>query len=228
MEAIIPEAIENYARSHSSAPSALLTELETYTRAHRSDAEMLIGALEAALLQMLIRLGHVRRVLEIGLFTGYSALAMAEVLPDDGEVISCDINPETTAIAQRFFERSPHGRKITVRLAPALETLATLHGESFDLVFLDADKENYPAYYTQVLPLVRPGGLIVADNVLWSGRVLAPEKASDHALARFNAEVARDPSVSQVLLTMRDGVMVIRKNGGETSAPPTSAPNRGR
>ncbi len=212
MDDIIPQPIEDYARTHSTPASPLLAELEAYTRAHRDDANMLIGPLEGAVLKLLIRLIGARRILEIGLYTGYSALTMAEALPEDGGIISCDINPVTTAIARTFFARSPHGGKIEVRLGPALETLRALRGgRSFDLVFLDADKENYPAYYDLAMPLLRAGGLLVADNALWSGRVLAPQSDTDRALAAFNAKVQHDPNVDNVLLTVRDGVMVVRK-----------------
>lgn len=212
MDDIIPQPIEDYARAHSTPPSALLAELEAHTRAHRDDARMLIGPLEGALLKLLLALIGARRVLEVGLFTGYSALTMAEALPDDGQLISCDIDPRTTAIAQSFFARSPHGGKIEVRLGPALDTLRALQGDaSFDLVFLDADKENYGAYYDLAMPLLRTGGLLVADNALWSGRALAPQSDTDRALAAFNAKVQQDRAVDNVLLTVRDGVMVVRK-----------------
>ncbi len=212
MDDIIPQRIEDYARAHSTAASPLLAELEAYTRAHRDDAQMLIGPLEGALLKLLVALIGARRVLEVGLFTGYSALTMAEALPDDGKVISCDINPRTAAIARSFFARSPHGGKVDIRLGPALDTLHALPaGAPFDLVFLDADKENYAAYYDLALPLLRAGGLLVADNTLWSGRVLAPQSDSDRALAAFNTKVRDDPAVDNVLLTVRDGVTVVRK-----------------
>ena len=214
MKAIVPERIETYCLRHSSPRAALLNEIEKYTRRHRPDAQMLIGPFEGALLAMLVRLSGARRVLEIGMFTGYSALTMAEALPADGEILSCDVNPETSAIAQSFFDRSPHGRKITARLGPALETLAALpETATFDFVFLDADKENYVNYYEAVLPRLRPSGLIVADNVLWSGRVLTPKKKTDRAVVRFNRHVRRDPRVECVMLPVRDGVSLIRKRG---------------
>lgn len=212
MDAIIPKAIDDYCAAHSAPPSALRQELADYTLRHCAQPQMLVGALEAALLQMLIRVSGARRVLEIGLYTGYSALAMAEALPDDGEITSCDINPQTSAIAQSFFDRSPHGRKIAVRLGPALTTLKTLSADRpFDFAFLDADKENYPAYYEALLPLLRPGGLLAADNVLWSGRVLEPQQESDRAIARFNERVRTDGLVECVMLPLRDGVNLIRK-----------------
>ncbi len=137
---ILPQPLEDYCAAHSSAPSPLLDELERYTRTHCALPQMLIGPLEGALLRMLIRLTNARRVLEIGLFTGYSALTMAEALPEDGELITCDIDATNAAIAQSFFDRSPHGRKITIRLGAALDTLNTFPSDRvFDLVFLDAD-----------------------------------------------------------------------------------------
>jgi caffeoyl-CoA O-methyltransferase len=209
---ILPPALEDYCAAHTSAPSALLDELERHTRAHCEHSQMLVGRLEGAFLKMLIKLSGARRILEIGLFTGYSALTMAEALPDDGTIISCDINAANAAIAQSFFDRSPHGRKITIRLGPALETLKSFPAEQvFDLVFLDADKENYLNYYEAVLPHIKAGGLIVADNVLWSGKVLAPSEQTDHAIVAFNARVVRDSRVEAVMLGVRDGMFVIRK-----------------
>ncbi|MDH3687883.1 MAG: class I SAM-dependent methyltransferase [Gammaproteobacteria bacterium] len=192
------------------SPSPLLQELESYTRAQCKDWEMLIGGLEGALLKMMIRLSGARRVLEIGLFTGYSALTMAEAMPEDGEIISCDINKDTTETARSFLARSPHGHKVKIKIAPALETIASLSGP-FDLVFIDADKENYRAYYDAVIPLLRAGGLLMADNVLWSGKVLEPKEQTDHALVRFNDRVHNDERVDHVLLTVRDGVMLAMK-----------------
>jgi len=216
MKAIVPEMIETYCQRHSSTSAALLNEIEKYTRRQRPDARMLIGRFEGALLAMLVRLSGARRILEIGMFTGYSALTMAEALPADGSILSCDINPETSAIAQSFFGRSPHGHKISVRLGPALETLAALPASAtFDFVFLDADKENYVNYYEALLPRLRPGGLVVADNVLWSGRVLAPKTKTDRAVVKFNNHVRRDPRVECVMLPVRDGVSLIRKKDRE-------------
>ena len=159
---------------------------------------------------MLVQLTGARRVLEIGTFTGYSALSMAAALPDGGEITTCEIDAQHARIAQSFFDRSPHGRKITIRLAPALETVSALKGE-FDFVFLDADKENYVNYYEAVLPKLKPGGLLVADNVLWSGKVLDPREKTDRAIVAFNDRVARDARVEQVMLSVRDGILLVRK-----------------
>ncbi|HEX9627180.1 MAG TPA: class I SAM-dependent methyltransferase [Acidiferrobacterales bacterium] len=212
MKALIAPELERYCAEHSAAPSALLDELEAYTRAHCANPQMLVGALEGALLRMLVKISGARRILEIGLYTGYSALTMAEALPEDGTVLSCETNAETAAIARSFFARSPHGGKIAIALGPALDTLAGLAPDpAFDLAFIDADKENYVNYYEAVLPRLAPGGLIVADNVLWSGAVLKPDKATDRALADFNDRATRDPGVQTVMLSVRDGVLLIRK-----------------
>jgi len=167
VKAIIPRKIEEYCLRHTTARDKLLRELEKYTNRHCADAQMLIGPFEGALLAMLVRLTGARRILEIGTFTGYSALCMTEGLPEDGELTTCEIKPEHADIARSFFTRSPHGHKIKLRLGPALETLSNLPASaSFDFVFLDADKENYVNYYEAVLPRLRPGGVIAADNVL--------------------------------------------------------------
>jgi len=209
---ILPEAIENYCTAHSTAPDPLLSEIERYTRAHCAMPQMLTGAHEGRLLTMLVQLSGTRRVLEIGTFTGYSALAMAAGLPAEGAIVTCEIDPEHARIARSFFDRSPHAARIEIRLGPALATLASLPPEEpFDLAFLDADKENYPNYYDPILERLRPGGLLVADNVLWSGRVLDPKAASDRALVAFNEAVQRDPRVENILVPVRDGVMLARK-----------------
>ncbi|MBX5491557.1 MAG: class I SAM-dependent methyltransferase [Chloroflexi bacterium] len=211
MLTLVPEAIERYAVAHTAPLDPLLEELIATTRREFGGlAAMLSGPIEGTLLQTLVAVGGARRVLEIGTFTGFSALMMAAALPDDGELITCDVNPRHLAVARAFFARSPHGHKITVREGPALDTLRTLAGP-FDLVFIDADKEAYPAYYEAVLPLLAPRGVIVVDNVLRGGRVLAPENAGDHAIVTFNAQVARDPRVRPVLLPLRDGVLLIRR-----------------
>jgi caffeoyl-CoA O-methyltransferase len=171
---------------------------------------MLVGPLEAAFLKTLLRSIGARRVLEIGTFTGYSALAMAEALPDDGQVVTCEVDPDTASMAHIFWDRSPHGKKIEVRIGPALDTLATLSG-GFDLIFIDADKINYVAYYRCGLELLAPRGVILIDNVLWSGDVLneASQDPSTAAIQELNRFVASDTRVVAVLLPLRDGVFMI-------------------
>lgn len=209
---VVPKPIEDYCLAHTSPVDPLLDELATYTRAHCKLPQMLTGPVEGTFLRMLVEVSGARRVLEIGTYTGYSALSMATGLPDDGKLMTCDIDADTNAIARSFWARSPHGKKIEPHLGPALETLAQFPADmQFDFVFIDADKENYLNYYEAVLPRLRPGDLIAADNTLWSGRVLDPKEKSDHAIVAFNAHVARDVRVEQVLLSVRDGVLLIRK-----------------
>lgn len=212
MQPILPPAIEAYCTAHSSAPSALLVELEAYTTKNCTDAQMLIGPLEAAFLQMLVRVSGARRVIEVGTFTGYSALAMAEALPPDGRLITCEVDAKRGEIAQRFFDRAPFGARIELRLGPARETLRALPADArFDLAFVDADKESYLAYYEAILPRLGSGGLLVADNTLWSGEVLDPRGASARGVDAFNRRVREDERVEHVLVPLRDGVMLARK-----------------
>lgn len=208
---VVPAALDDYAARHTTALPPLLQELAAATMARLGRrAAMMSGPVVGTLLQTLVAATGARRVLELGTFTGLSALLMAMALPDDGRLITCDVDPEATAIAREFWARSPHGHKIELRLGPALDTLKTLQGP-FDLVFIDADKPNYIAYYEAVLPLLAPRGLLVADNALRRGRVLEPQDEADRATAAFNAHVQADPRVVNVLLTVRDGLMVVRR-----------------
>jgi len=208
---LVPDAIEAYAEAHSEPVSPLFDELREETYGSMHAPQMQVGRLEGDFLRLLVRLSRAKRVLEIGMFTGYSGLMMAEGLPDDGELITCDVDPKAEEVARRFFAKSPHGRKIQIRMGPALETIKTLQGP-LDLVFIDADKENYSNYFDAVLPLVRQGGLLVADNTLWSGRVVeTPQTAADHAIIAFNDKVAKDARVEKVLLTVRDGMTLMWK-----------------
>ena len=171
---------------------------------------MLTGRIEGRLLKMLAQLLGARRVIEVGTFGGYSAISIAEALPEDGYIVTCEIDPVAIKFAKRFFAESPHGDKIILKEGPALDTLKKLSG-FFDMAFIDADKENYLNYYEALLPMIRSGGLIVVDNVLWSGRVLSPIEASDHAIHKFNQRVTSDHRVEKVMLTIRDGVSLLRK-----------------
>jgi caffeoyl-CoA O-methyltransferase len=212
MEELIGPALARYTEQHTQPPSELLQELVGVTLARAADPQMQVGQVEGAFLRMLVTLLGARRVIEVGTFTGYSALSMAEALPEGGKLITCDIDEKVVAIARSFFARSPHGSKIEVRMGNAADTLRAMpKDESVDLVFLDADKEGYVTYYELALPLLRRGGLIVADNTLWSGRVLDPQSASDKGIHAFNVLVTKDPRVDNVLLSIRDGIMVARK-----------------
>jgi predicted O-methyltransferase YrrM len=210
MLSFINEPVEQFAHDHTKPESDLYVSLREETYRDMNCPQMQVGRIEGRFLKMLVRLIGARRILEIGMFTGYSALMMAEALPEDGHLITCDVDPKAEAIARRYFNESPDRHKIEIRLGPALETIKTLT-EPIDMVFIDADKANYSNYYEAVFPLVRPGGLIVADNVLWSGRVLNPESVDDHAIVAFDKLVQSDPRVENVCLTVRDGMMLAWK-----------------
>ena len=202
--------IDEYAQSKTQATSPLLDELQRETYEKMQWPQMLTGRIEGSLLKILIGITGAKSVLEIGMFTGYSALTMAEALPADGHIVTMELNPETIKFASKYFAKSEHGKKIEIKEGPAMESLKKLHGP-FDLVFIDADKENYLNYYETVLPMVRTGGVIVIDNVLWSGKVLNPSDESDHAICALNDRVSKDERVDRVLLTVRDGIFLIRK-----------------
>lgn len=208
---IIDPDIETYAERHTSEESALIRELVDASEQELEHIDMLSGRVVGRFLAMMVRISAARRILEIGTFSGYSALYMAEALPPDGELITCEYNERYEALARSFFEKSEHGKKISLKMGPALETIEELEG-TFDLVFLDADKVNYPEYYRKVIPLLRSGGLLIVDNVLWSGTVLDPEDDKALAIDKLNKMIADDARVEQVLLTVRDGLSLVRKN----------------
>ena len=210
MKRIVSKKIEQYCQEHTKPESQLLHELVAETFEHTAFPEMEVGHLEGAFLRILVRLLRAKRILELGTFTGYSSLLMAEGLPDDGKLITCDIDPETTEIAKKYWSRSPHGKKIELKLGPALETLKTIEGP-FDLVFIDADKVNYINYWELCLPKIRRGGLVVIDNVLWSGSVLNPKDETERAIDEFNKHVYNDKRVEVVMLPIRDGITIAWK-----------------
>jgi caffeoyl-CoA O-methyltransferase len=213
MPNIAPEAIEQYCEQHTTPLPPLLQELIEETKKEMGPlAGMLSGQLEGTLLQMLVASLGAKRVLEIGMFTGFSAQMMAAALPDDGRLITCDVNPKAIAFAKRYFARSPNGHKIEVREGPALDTLKTLQGP-FDFIFIDADKTNYSNYYEAALSLLPPNGMIAIDNVLWSGAVLDPRADDENAQAivALNKRIAEDERVTNVILTVRDGLTLVRK-----------------
>lgn len=210
---LVPEKIEEYAMQQTSPVPALLDELRDITYSTMDLPQMQVGVMEGTFLQLLVRLSGACRGLELGMFTGYSTLMMASGLPEDGELITCDIDPKAEEVARHFFARSPHGNKIRIRMGPALETLQELEGP-LDFAFIDADKANYIPYFEAILPLLRPGGWIAADNTLWNGAVLddpADQDPDTRALAEFSRHVSADSRVDQVLLTVRDGITLIWK-----------------
>jgi caffeoyl-CoA O-methyltransferase len=209
---IVDENVERYAAEHSTPDPEFFRRLEEETRATTTAPQMMVGPLEGQLLGWLIRLSGAQQVLEIGTFTGYSSISMALQLPDGGRITSLDIDEETTTVARRYAEAAGVADRIDYRVGPALEELNRLDGP-FDLVFIDADKENYVNYYEAVLPKLADDGFIVADNVLWSGRVLEKDgDASTQAIKRFNDHVAADDRVECLMLTVRDGMTLIRKS----------------
>jgi caffeoyl-CoA O-methyltransferase len=210
MDCFIDAAMEQYAHDHTEAETNLYARLREETYRTMDRPQMQVGLLEGRFLQMLVRLTGARNILEIGTFTGYSALMMAEALPDDCSLITCEVDPRAEAMARKYFDESPHGHKITIRMGAALETMKTLSGP-FDLVFIDADKPNYSNYYHACFPLVKPGGLIIGDNVLWSGKVIDPQDDDTRAIVAFNQLVQSDPRVENVCLTIRDGMMLAWK-----------------
>ncbi|MFP5457302.1 MAG: O-methyltransferase [Bacteriovoracia bacterium] len=203
--------LNNYCVSHSKPPSSLAKELETYTRAAIPGSRMLIGELEASLLAVLIQAGGVKDVLELGTFTGYSALCMAEQLPADGTVTTVDINTGTTAIGQSYWDRSPHGAKITAILRPGVDYLPMIE-RSFDLIFIDADKVNYPFYVSWAKEHLRPRGMLIIDNALWNGKVTDPNPdAHTKAIQEANRIVASWEGWITSLLPIRDGMMLVTR-----------------
>lgn len=210
MLSFVPEGIESYCEAHTTPESAVFEALAKETRASTQSPEMQVGQLQGMFLRCLVRAARARRVLEIGTFTGYSSLMMAEGLPEGGEIITLDIDPKATGIARAYWERSPHGEKIKLVLGRADDSLAAIDGP-LDLVFIDADKQSYIRYWDAIVPKVRSGGVIVADNVLWSGEVLEPKEADALALDAFNKHVRADTRVEQTMLTVRDGVTLACK-----------------
>jgi caffeoyl-CoA O-methyltransferase len=206
----IDEKIERYAFNHTEDEGKLLAQLKEETHEKLEIPWMLTGRIEGRFLKMLVHLLQAKCVLEIGTFSGYSALSMAEALPEDGHLFTCDMDPSAITMARKYFERSEHGKKITLLEGEALESIERVEGP-IDLVFIDADKVNYLNYFNHTLPKVRTGGLIVVDNVLWSGRVLDPKDESDHAINDFNRAVHADDRVEGVMLAVRDGIYCLRK-----------------
>lgn len=207
---LVSNDIDTYCERHSHSPSSVLNDLFHATHERTDWAIMLVGPLEASVLRMLIQTSGAKRVLELGTFTGYSALAMAEALPADGQLITLDMDEETTAIGKEFWALSPHGYKIELKLGAALETLPQIEG-SFDLVFIDADKHNYPHYWEACVPLLNSGGLIVVDNVFLGGRALNPESEAAVAVDGMNKRAHEDPRVECTMLSVRDGMLVGRR-----------------
>ena len=210
---MIQPEIQTYAENHTSDESELLRELREKTFGERDDKSMLSGFYQGRLLAMFSKMLQPKRILEIGTYMGYSALCLAEGLSAGGKIITLDVDEETNAIAEEFWARSEFRDKIESLLGNATEIIPTLD-DGFDLVFIDADKPNYAKYFDLVFPKLRVGGIILADNVLWSGKVLDVETNGDEntvALREFSRKIQADERVSNILFAVRDGLLVIRK-----------------
>jgi caffeoyl-CoA O-methyltransferase len=210
---IVPDEIEAYAEAHTTSPPELLAELAAETKATLSFPEMLIGTVVGRFLEQLVFAVQAKRVLELGTFSGYSALSMAAGLPEGGHIDTCEVSEEHAKVAQRYIARSPYADRITIHLGPALETIERLAGE-WDFVFIDADKENYANYYEALVPRLAPTGLMALDNTLWSGRVIDDaDDSPTSAIREVNDRIAADDRVVAVQLTVRDGVTLVRRAG---------------
>lgn len=216
---VLPE-IEAYAEDHSTPESEVCRALREETYRTMERPQMVVGSLEGAFLKLMVQLVNAKSVLEIGMFTGYSALSMAEALPQDGRIITCEVDSRAASLARKYFAQSPHGQNIDIRMGPALETIDDLRGP-FDLIFIDADKVNYVNYYRRSLELLSPQGVILVDNVLWSGDVLlkpAPDTSTE-TIQELNRMVATDENVTAALLTIRDGLLVVKPRLGRRHRP---------
>ncbi|MEG0808012.1 MAG: O-methyltransferase [Alistipes sp.] len=212
------EALEQYIHDFSEPEEALLRELDRQTNLRVIAPRMLSGHIQGQLLKMLVRMVRPQQVLEIGTFTGYSALCMAAGMERDSELHTFEVDDELETLAQSFFDRSDHGHKIRLHIGSALDLAPTL-GCTFDLVFIDGDKREYPAYYRMLMgddggkSLVHSGSILIADNILWSGKVVEPIAHNDHhtqALVAFNQLIREDPRVENVIVPLRDGLNLIR------------------
>lgn len=212
MEILTPE-LDKYVQLHTSEEPSLLADLRRETHQKTTQPHMISGAYQGRLLSMISKMLHPKRILEIGTFTGYATLCLAEGLDEEGKIFTLDINEELAYLPKKYFEASGLGDKIQFIIGDALEILDDLD-EKFDLVFIDADKENYFSYFEKVLTKMDSGGIILADNVLWHGKVLIETPAKDKKSASikdFNQKVVNDPRVEVVFLPLRDGISLIRK-----------------
>ena len=208
MARYISDEIEAYAERYTTARAELFERLGAETRETQDAPQMMVGTVEGAFLSFLVTMTRAKRIVEVGTFTGWSSIAMAQALPPDGRIVTCDVNEETSAIARRYAEEAGVADRIEYRLGPAVETLAALDGP-FDLAFIDADKGGYVDYYEAILPKLAPGGTIAADNTLFGSDPEGGENAQ--AITRFNEHVLHDDRVEAVLLPFREGVTLIRR-----------------
>lgn len=208
---LLKESLDRYIGEHTTPPPAVLTELERETHLSCLMPQMLSGAVQGRFLEMISRMVRPERILEIGTFTGYSAICLAGGLAPGGRLITIDVNEELEDLARKYFDRAGMADRIDLRIGLAAEIIPDLN-ETFDLVFIDADKTNYGLYFDLVLPKLRPGGFLLADNVLWSGKVVEGDRSEETvALVDFAARVQNDDRVENVLVPIRDGILMVRK-----------------
>ena len=209
----ITKDLSNYCENNTSSESEILSQLNRETHLKVVSPRMLSGHLQGRFLSFISKLQQPKLIVEIGTYTGYSALCLAEGLVKDGKLISIDVNEETSSFAKSFISKTEYANQIDLVLADAKEFVTTIN-KPIDLVFIDADKKNYLNYYHLIIDKIKPGGLIIADNVLWSGKITMPEKEMDRetlALHQFNQFVQQDSRVENILLPIRDGLMIVRK-----------------
>jgi len=207
----ITENIHKYCKEHTVSDNRLLSELEQYTWDNEDVPQMISGQMVGKFLQSIIRMIAAQKIVEVGTFTGYSALQMAEAIPLDGEIHTCELMKKHAETARSFFDKSDYGKKITIHQGPALESLETLKVGDFDMAFIDADKSNYLEYYKRCLVLMRAGGVIILDNMLWSGSVIDPNDDDSQALRKTGDYIQEDNRVFNMLLPIRDGLMLCIK-----------------
>jgi caffeoyl-CoA O-methyltransferase len=211
---LLSPEIHAYLVAHGTPPDPILAELARETAQVGPLAMMQVAPEQGAFLTLVTRLVGARRAIEVGTFTGYSALCIARGLAEGGRLLCCDVSEEWTSVARRYWEKAGVAERIELRIAPAAETLRALpEREEWDLAFIDADKPGYPVYYEEILRRLRPGGLLLADNVLWMGRVVDPaaDDPATRAIRAFNDLVARDERVEKVMLPISDGLTLVRK-----------------
>jgi caffeoyl-CoA O-methyltransferase len=213
MQVDLAEIIESYVDAHTDDLSDLLEDLLAETESITGHARWSIGKVEGKMMQMLIKISDTKRAVEVGTFTGFSALVIAEALPEDGILTTCETSKTYADIALRYFKKSPYGKKINLKLGPALQTLGKIADNSQDFVFIDADKPSYSRYFDEALRILQPGGVIFVDNIFWRNKIFKKKISNQNAkaIAAFNEKVNREDRVEKVMLNIRDGVYLIRK-----------------
>lgn len=209
----LTDTLEEYTREHTEEQPSLCAEIWQWTLLHRKDHRMLCGQVVGSFLKNLIRIQKARHILEVGTFTGYSTVWMSQSLPSDGTLTTIEKETGLSMISRNFIARLPNHSQITILNENAGTALGKLPVNHYDFVFLDADKAHYPKYFERIFFLLKPGGVLVADNCLWNGRVVRPENEDDFGIVLFNKMVKEHPDTDHVLLSVRDGLMLVIKRG---------------